>query len=279
MRALQGKRQALVEELAAVSATTLSRHLQSSLGASEGKDAAETKASVSSKETVPELSLELRFRQLSEIGNAFRLAGLSIFEMDGGEEGPEGDRDGRLGLRWDTCHEGEYYECYYLLLNQDATTEELVIESHTLPYFLPVRALAARHLNRNIRHFTDAVGAQLNAFVGRRQQAVLLRTAPPAGGHDIVVEASSAFDLVAVNWSASVAGTDLAAMVDIKLVYEDLTATLPTMAVVQRIQQAAEDEDPSRIGEDGLVRKRIPRWERHFLTMPLSRAVETCLSA
>lgn len=93
---------------------------------------------------------DLHRRRINEVIVAYRLAGTTVFALD----------DTRVGIRFDTFYGGEYFECYYAILELDQSDEDTGREGdaerirlfrHTMPYFINVTDLARAHLNSDIK--------------------------------------------------------------------------------------------------------------------------------
>ncbi len=131
-------------------------------------------------------------RNVDELHTAYRLAGKTAVHLK--------DQHG-LAIRFDTSFDGRFYESYYVLLGQRgaAADGQFTLEKHTVPYFVPMRALAEQLLNSDLDRFLDATSDYCNAVVSRRQQCELLKQL--AGVTNIA--ATDAFDFVQLTVAAS----------------------------------------------------------------------------
>ncbi|KAF9330566.1 hypothetical protein BG006_006468 [Podila minutissima] len=119
---------------------------------------------------------------------AYRLTGVTVFtedEFDDQSSNLDLDDDQndnkptkkQIGIRIETFAQAKYQEPYYILLrikdsktkDDDDHTAELEITKNTIPHWIPLRDLARRHLNRDMKMFTRKVSEYLQAFVARRE--------------------------------------------------------------------------------------------------------------
>lgn len=130
-------------------------------------------------------------RNVDELHTAYRLAGKTAVQLK--------DQTG-LAIRIDTSFDGRFYESYYVLLGgQQGDDGHFTLEKHTVPYFVPMRALAEQLLNSDLDRFLDATSDFCNAVVSRRQQCELLKQL--AGVTNMAV--TDAFDFVQLTVAAS----------------------------------------------------------------------------
>eukprot|EP00300_Choanocystis_sp_HF-7_P023228 c2321_g1_i1.p2 GENE.c2321_g1_i1~~c2321_g1_i1.p2 ORF type:complete len:212 (-),score=36.33 c2321_g1_i1:295-930(-) len=113
----------------------------------------------------------LALREHKQICQAHRIAGVSITKLGS-----------YSGIRIHTAYNEHPTESYYLILatnspaantpgsdSRTSSNSHLKLHRHTVPYFIPVHALFAKHMPRSLRGFIRDVEAHLNAFVFRRE--------------------------------------------------------------------------------------------------------------
>ncbi|KAG0362264.1 hypothetical protein BG005_006250 [Podila minutissima] len=127
-------------------------------------------------------------RRMLDILMAYRLTGVTVFTEDEFDDqssnldldDDQNDNDPtkkQIGIRIETFAQAKYQEPYYILLrikdsktkDDDGHTAELEITKNTIPHWIPLRDLARRHLNRDMKMFTRKVSEYLQAFVARRE--------------------------------------------------------------------------------------------------------------
>ncbi|XP_077989690.1 centromere protein O-like [Glandiceps talaboti] len=169
------------------------------------------------KDSIVQALRSAQKRKQEELCHAYRLTGISVTAV----------QDNRIRICFDSFYSEEYHEPYYMEL--DIKDQRVVsIYRHTLPYFIPLQKLIDHKLNENTKDFLQTISGYLTAYVARRQQAV---NTQEKFGELFTGEllSSSAFDYVEFNLGAS---DSLPSAVDVKLVYDDLVAPLPTRVSV-----------------------------------------------
>ncbi|NWX93806.1 CENPO protein, partial [Nothoprocta pentlandii] len=125
-----------------------------------------------------------------------------------------------------TAYEGTYLGCFYV----DVTVRPQVrIRRHSVPAFIPLQQLAARHLPADLKRFLSVLSDHLNAYVGRRYQADQLqeRFSSHLGG---TVQRNSLCNMLAFSYNTS--GRSESFPFSARLLYGDPCRSLPTEAVV-----------------------------------------------
>ncbi|KAF9318346.1 hypothetical protein BG003_011359 [Podila horticola] len=127
-------------------------------------------------------------RRMLDILMAYRLTGVTVFtedefddqssrlDLDDDQNDNEPTKK-QIGIRIETFAQAKYHEPYYIMLRikdaknkvDDDHTAELEITKNTIPHWIPLRDLARRHLNRDMKIFTRKVSEYLQAFVARRE--------------------------------------------------------------------------------------------------------------
>lgn len=158
--------------------------------------------------------LERRWEHAKAILQAYRFTGLS----------------GRLTsrgvcVRISTAFEEHLLESYFVEL---VIQKPLRIHRHSVPAFIPLEKMAAQYLQSDIRHFLFSLCEQLNAYAGRKFQADRLQgdfaaflTGP--------LQRNALCSLLSFTYRAD-SGQSVA--FSARLLYEDLTVTLPTRVAV-----------------------------------------------
>eukprot|EP00020_Sapocribrum_chincoteaguense_P002469 CAMPEP_0170740152 /NCGR_PEP_ID=MMETSP0437-20130122/5533_1 /TAXON_ID=0 /ORGANISM="Sexangularia sp." /LENGTH=311 /DNA_ID=CAMNT_0011078637 /DNA_START=80 /DNA_END=1012 /DNA_ORIENTATION=+ len=108
-------------------------------------------------------------RESNDLFTAYRLAGRTMFRVDGATA---------IGVQFETCFGGTYGDTFFVFLEPAGRdTGHFTLVRHTLPYAVPVTALATRFLgtdvstHSDVAAFLDAVGTYCDALVGRQRQA------------------------------------------------------------------------------------------------------------
>lgn len=194
------------------------RSLRDKLRAEVTRRQAGTEASVESDQTfeVSEQELLERKRQnVESILQAYRFTGLS----------------GKLTSRGvcvsiSTAFEGNLLDSYFVDI---VIQKPLRIHHHSIPVFIPLEELSAKYLQTNIQHFLFRLCEYLNAYSGRKYQADRLQSdfaALLAGP----LQRNSLCNLLSFTYKAEPSGQSFPFCA--RLLYKDITATLPTDATV-----------------------------------------------
>ncbi|GAB1297270.1 Centromere protein O [Apodemus speciosus] len=187
--------------------------------------------------------LEKQWRNVKAILQAYRFTGLS----------------GKLTSRGvcvylSTAFEGNLLESYFVDL---VIAKPLRIHHHSIPVFIPLEKIATAHLQTDVQRFLFSLWECLNAYVGRKYQADQLEsdfcaflTGP--------LQRNTLCNLLSFSYKVTQGRQTFS--FSARLLYEDLTAALPTDVTVTR---------PG-------VEASSPHWEEHrashemlFRTKPL----------
>ncbi|XP_019392779.1 PREDICTED: centromere protein O [Crocodylus porosus] len=125
-----------------------------------------------------------------------------------------------------TAYDGNYLDSYYL----DIVIKQPVrIRRHSVPIFIPLKQIAEKYLQTDIRCFLTTLSAHLNAYVGRKYQADYLQKHFSAflGRH---WQTNSLCNRLTFNYHVTTESSTFPFRV--KLVYGDLDRSLPTEASV-----------------------------------------------
>lgn len=191
--------------------------------------------------------LEKQWRNLKAILQAYRFTGLS---------GKLTNR--RVCVYISTAFEGNLLDSYFVDL---AIEKPLRIHHHSIPVFIPLEKIATAYLQTDVQHFLFSLSEHLNAYVGRKYQADQLEsdfcaflTGP--------LQRSALCNLLSFTYKVEQGSQ--AFSFSARLLYEDLTAALPTGVTVTR---------PAGVEASS------PHWEEHrashemlFRTKTLHRA-------
>lgn len=158
---------------------------------------------------------------------AHRLAGASIFRTQAGVAGAAGGGAGLVGLRFDTSHQGQFFERYYALLKparRPGQTHSMRLQRHTFPHFVPLERLFAEH-GHDLGEFLRLATAYLRAFVTRREQMkqVLAGAGAPAS---VSCVQSAASDAVTFSGKALGEGT-------VRILYKSLLDVVPDEVILK----------------------------------------------
>ncbi|XP_005400453.1 PREDICTED: centromere protein O [Chinchilla lanigera] len=195
------------------------RHLRDKLRAEVKKRQARgdgSRASSANVESDPTVEmgeqevLEKKQESIKAILQAYRFTGLS----------------GKLTSRGvcvciSTAFEGNLLDSYFVDL---VIQKPLRIHHHSIPVFIPLEKIAAKYLQTDIQHFLFSLCESLNAYSGRKYQADQLQndfaaflTGP--------LQRNSLCNLLSFTYKVDLMGQYSFCA---RLLYEDLTATLPT---------------------------------------------------
>ncbi|XP_024408287.2 centromere protein O [Desmodus rotundus] len=189
------------------------RSLRDRLRAEVNRRRAGVEASVEPDQTlqVSEQVLERKREDVKAILEAYRFTGLS------------GKRTSRgVCVCIQTAFEGNLLDSYFVDL---VIQKPLRIHHHSIPVFIPLEEIAAKYLQTNIQHFLFSLCEHLNAYSGRKYQADRLQSdfaAFLAGP----LQRNSLCNLLSFTYKAEPTGQAFPFCA--RLLYEDLTVTLPT---------------------------------------------------
>ncbi|XP_063087590.1 centromere protein O isoform X2 [Cavia porcellus] len=163
-------------------------------------------------ETREQEALERKRESVKAILQAYRFTGLS----------------GKLTSRGvcvciSTAFEGNLLDSYFVDL---VIEKPLRIHHHSIPVFIPLEKIAAKYLQTDLQHFLFSLCEALNAYSGRKYQADRLQgefaaflTGP--------LQRNSLCNLLSFTYKV-----DQSSSFRARLLYEDLTVTLPTDVTV-----------------------------------------------
>ncbi|XP_012308737.2 centromere protein O [Aotus nancymaae] len=197
------------------------RRLRDELRAAVRHRQASVKASIANVE--PTLAVEMSEQEVLEeklenvkaVLQAYRFTGLS----------------GKLTSRGvcvciSTAFEGTLLDSYFVDL---VIQKPLQIHHHSVPVFIPLEEIAAKYLQTNIQHFLFSLCEYLNAYSGRKYQAdrlqsdfAALLTGP--------LQRNPLCNLLSFTYKLDPGGQSFPFCA--RLLYKDLTATLPTDVTV-----------------------------------------------
>uniref|UniRef100_A0A8C5L3V6 Centromere protein O n=1 Tax=Jaculus jaculus TaxID=51337 RepID=A0A8C5L3V6_JACJA len=124
-----------------------------------------------------------------------------------------------------TAFEGNLLDSYFVDL---VIERPLWIHHHSIPVFIPLEKIAAKHLQTDIQRFMFSLCEHLNAYSGRKYQADRLEsdfTAFLTGP----LQRNSLCNLLSFTYKVN---QEHQALFSARLLYEDLTGTLPTDVTV-----------------------------------------------
>lgn len=176
--------------------------------------------------------LNEKLKDAMDMSVASRVAGVSAFAVE----------NDNIGLRFETFYRGKFCECYYVVLafSQEEGGESIVVDTHTLPLFVPIRQLVRKYLNSNISVFVEAVNSYLDPYIARREQVKeVIEIAKQRqnnnnnnsnnnndddenDAHGLKIASSKSYDLIEI-----VKGTT-----SVKLIFDDLASDIPRRALV-----------------------------------------------
>lgn len=125
-----------------------------------------------------------------------------------------------------TAYEGTYLDSYYLdLLIQ----QPVQIRHHSVPIFIPLEQIAKKYLQTNIKCFLALLSDHLNAYAGRKYQADQLQDHYSAFLKG-TLQRNSLHNVLFFNYDVETESKTFPFRA--KLVYGDLTRSLPTEATI-----------------------------------------------
>ncbi|XP_004627611.1 centromere protein O [Octodon degus] len=148
-----------------------------------------------------------------------------------------------------TAFEGNLLDSYFVDL---VIQKPLWIHHHSIPVFIPLEKIAAKYLQTDIQHFLFSLCECLNAYSGRKYQADRLQsdfatflTGP--------LQRNSLCNLLSFTYKVDLTGQSSFCA---RLLYEDLTATLPTDITVtyQESEALSALWEEQRVSHEGLFR-------------------------
>ncbi|XP_056669107.1 centromere protein O isoform X3 [Monodelphis domestica] len=162
-----------------------------------------------------EENLEMKLKKAKAFLQAFHLTGIS------GKLTKQG-----VCVCFSTAFEGNILDSYYVDL---IIQEPLKIHRHSIPVFIPLEQIAAKYLQSDFQRFMFSLSEHLNAYSGRKYQADQLQhgfsafLARP-------LQRNSLCTLLTFTYTMD--SSEKAFPFCARLVYEDLTRTLPTNVTV-----------------------------------------------
>lgn len=188
---------------------------------------------------VSEQVLERKREDVKAILQAYRFTGLS----------------GKLTSRGvcvciHTAFEGNLLESYFVDL---VIQKPLRIHHHSVPVFIPLEEIAAKYLQTDVQHFLFSLCEHLNAYSGRKYQADRLQSdfaAFLAGP----LQRNPLCNLLSFTYKAEPRGQAFPFCA--RLLYEDLTVTLPTDVTItyQGTDTLSPSWEEQRAGHEHLLR-------------------------
>lgn len=148
-----------------------------------------------------------------------------------------------------TAFEGNLLDSYFVDL---VIQKPLWIRHHSIPIFIPLEKIAAKYLQTDIQHFLFSLCECLNAYSGRKYQADRLQsnfatflTGP--------LQRNSLCNLLSFTYKVDLRGQSSFCA---RLLYEDLTATLPTDITVtyQGTEALSASCEEQRVSHEALFR-------------------------
>uniref|UniRef100_A0A674J7Y9 Centromere protein O n=1 Tax=Terrapene triunguis TaxID=2587831 RepID=A0A674J7Y9_9SAUR len=170
---------------------------------------------VQAAETGGQALLKWKVENVKAMLQAFRLTGIS------GKLTKQG-----VCFCISTAYEGTYLDSYYLdLLIQ----QPVQIRHHSVPIFIPLEQIAKKYLQSDIRCFLTMLSDHLNAYAGRKYQADQLQDHYSAFLEG-TLQRNSLYNLLFFNYDVETESKTFPFRA--KLVYGDLTRSLPTEATI-----------------------------------------------
>uniref|UniRef100_A0A674J4Y0 Centromere protein O n=1 Tax=Terrapene triunguis TaxID=2587831 RepID=A0A674J4Y0_9SAUR len=153
-----------------------------------------------------------------------------------------------------TAYEGTYLDSYYLdLLIQ----QPVQIRHHSVPIFIPLEQIAKKYLQSDIRCFLTMLSDHLNAYAGRKYQADQLQDHYSAFLEG-TLQRNSLYNLLFFNYDVETESKTFPFRA--KLVYGDLTRSLPTEATITcqgKIRTSDWNERMCRSGHTNLSKMHV----------------------
>ncbi|EHB18925.1 Centromere protein O [Heterocephalus glaber] len=196
------------------------RRLRDKLRAEVNQQRARGKASsanVESGQTVEigeQEVLERKQESVKAILQAYRFTGLS------GKQTSRG-----VCVCISTAFEGNLLDSYFVDL---VIQRPLWIHHHSIPVFIPLEKIAAKYLQTDVQRFLFSLCESLNAYAGRKYQADRLQS-DFAAFLIRPLQRNSLCNLLSFTYKVDLMGQSSFCA---RLLYKDLTATLPTDATV-----------------------------------------------
>ncbi|XP_043843696.1 centromere protein O isoform X2 [Dromiciops gliroides] len=162
-----------------------------------------------------EENLEMKLEKAKAFFQAFHLTGLS------GKLTTKG-----VCVCFNTAFEGNILDSYYVELS---IQKPLKIHRHSIPVFFPLEQIAAKYLQTNFQQFVYSLSEHLNAYSGRKYQADQLQ----CGFSTLLarpLQRNSLCTLLSFTYTGEPTGESFPFCA--RLVYQDLTTTLPTNVTV-----------------------------------------------
>ncbi|XP_053315413.1 centromere protein O [Spea bombifrons] len=166
-------------------------------------------------ESTQDIDLEIRLEEVKGILGAFWLTGIS------GKLTKKG-----VCVCLSTAFEGSYLDSYYVDLVLQPNPR---IERHSLPAFIPLQQVAKTHLQRDLKKFLSVLFEHLNAYAGRKYQADRLQALEKIFVPG-TLQRNSLCTLITFEYNVKVEEATVCFCA--KLLYGDITRTLPTEATV-----------------------------------------------
>ncbi|KAG9469107.1 hypothetical protein GDO78_021188 [Eleutherodactylus coqui] len=156
-----------------------------------------------------------------------------------------------------TAFEGHYLGSYYIEVNN---LERPQIGRHCIPVVIPLAEISAAHLQTSLKKFLSLLFDHINAFAGRKYQADRLQDSPGACVPG-TLRKNSLHTVLTFSYNVTLHGQNL--LFSAKLLYRDVTAVLPTEALVT-CPENVESAQEAASSHSSLFRR-----------MPLHRALES----
>ncbi|KAM5291768.1 LOW QUALITY PROTEIN: centromere protein O [Ctenodactylus gundi] len=145
-----------------------------------------------------------------------------------------------------TAFEGSLLDSYFVDL---VIQKSVRIHHHSIPVFIPLEKIAAKYLQTDIQHFLFSLSEYLNAYSGRKYQAdrlqsdyAALLTGP--------LQRNSLCNLLSFTYKVDQVGPSVPFCA--RLLYEDLTMTLPTKATVTCQEALPTSWEEQRVSHEAL---------------------------
>ncbi|XP_074144473.1 centromere protein O isoform X2 [Sminthopsis crassicaudata] len=162
-----------------------------------------------------EENLEMKLEKAKAFFQAFHLTGLN------GKLTTKG-----VCLCFNTAFEGNILDSYYVDV---IIKKPLIIHRHSVPVFIPLEQIAAKYLQTDFQNFVYSLSEHLNAYSGRKYQADQVQ-----GGFSPFLarplQRNSLCTLLSFTYTMDPSGESFPFCA--RLVYHDLTITLPTSVTI-----------------------------------------------